>query len=428
MKSWLRFFGLSFFSDKIAKEARNRGVLNCVLGFVLALVFTFCGVLAANCVPFYTHYKNASGFKGFIYGFADEIALTLKDGRISSQGIIDTFTNEEDAAKYGKNGYNLVIDTRASTALDDFEAYCLSKDGKEEISYGQYLGLTDEEKSGYDCKIRYTDRELKLTGELVAGYESYLKASGDEDVVKQLAQLTEDRANLSAEEYDRRVYTLYVSTYYKGLITDYERAGNVPLLRSYYYRNYIYGGKNEKCLYVFDDVLFGFFETDGGIAVTFYGSFDKMSDGILTADGADGFVKDAFASSLSLSASVYLMNIFRFIPFIAAIPLILALIANFGFILLKDDKYKKYTACLKIEFSYLAVGALISALVMFICGFFISSGILNNLPLIMLAAVMLVRTAVLLVGAYMQGKRNKSVKTSEGGTEDNEQKDGITGE
>ena len=169
-------------------------------------------------------------------------------------------------------------------------------------------------------------------------------------------------------------------------------------------------------------------KTYGGIAETFYGSFDKMSDGILTADGADGFVKDAFASSLSLSASVYLMNIFRFIPFIAAIPLILALIANFGFILLKDDKYKKYTACLKIEFSYLAVGALISALVMFICGFFISSGILNNLPLIMLAAVMLVRTAVLLVGAYMQGKRNKSVKTSEGGTEDNEQKDGITGE
>ena len=63
MRGWLKFFGLSFFSDKIAKEAKIRGVFNCVLGFVLALLFIFCGVLASNAVPFYTHCKTQQTLK-----------------------------------------------------------------------------------------------------------------------------------------------------------------------------------------------------------------------------------------------------------------------------------------------------------------------------------------------------------------------------
>lgn len=418
MKSWLRFFGLSFFSDKIAKEARKRGVLNCVLGFVLSLLFIFCGVLAANCVPFYTHYKNAPEFRNFIYGFVNEVPLTVKDGLISANGRVNTFSDEEDAAKYAQNGYNLVIDTRPSDALDDFEAYCLSKDGKTEITYESYLGLTDAEKADYGFKIRYTPNELKLTAEKVAEYESFLSASEDDTVKKQYGQLAEDRINLSTEEYDKRVYALWAHAYYPKL-TDYESAGEVPLLRTYYYREYLYRDDIAKSLFVFDDVMFGIFNAKSGMEVTFYGSYGKLADGAVTADGADGFIKGAFSSSTGLSANVYLLSIFRFIPFIAIIPLVLALIAKLALTLMKDEKYKKYTTCLKIEFSYLAVGSLVTALIVFISGFFLSSGTLNALPLIIFAAVLAVRTAVLILGEYLNLKKENAAKAAEAETEKN---------
>lgn len=103
MKSWLRFFGVSFFSDKIAKEAKKRGVMNCVLGLVLAVIFIYCGVLAANTVPFYTHYDNASEFKSLVYGLIDENQFTVDNGLLASDKIIDTFASQSDAEKYGQS-------------------------------------------------------------------------------------------------------------------------------------------------------------------------------------------------------------------------------------------------------------------------------------------------------------------------------------
>ncbi len=132
-----------------------------------------------------------------------------------------------------------------------------------------------------------------------------------------------------------------------------------------------------------------------------------MDDGALTADNADAFIKNAFGSTLSATATVYLMNVIRFIPFIAVIPLILALVAKLVLTYLKDEKYKKYITCLKIEFSYIAVAALISALAVFVCGFFLAGTALNILPLIILSAVMLVRTVALLVGEYLRIKKEK---------------------
>lgn len=409
MKSWFRFFGLSFFFDKIAKEAKTRGVLNCVLSFALALIFIYCGALASNTVPFGTHYNKAAEFRTFLYDFIEDADVSVSGGIVSADSVVNTFGNEADALKYAKNGYNLIVDTRSSAAYDDFEAYCLSKDGKREISYTDYLALSDEEKGGYDFKIRYTADELVLTDEMTAEHESYLSAVDNEDIKKQYEQLAANKGNVSAKEYQGSIYALYVKSYYHD-ISAYERAGDVPLLRSYYYRNYLNSNETAKSLFIFSDVLFGFFETDGGLAITFYGSFDKTADGVLTAENADGFIKSAFASSVSVRANVFLMNMVRLIPLIAFIPVILALVLKVVLLLLKDDKYKKYTTCLKIEFSYLWVASLITAVVMFICGFFVSSEIVNILPLILLAGVMAVRTAVYIAGSYISLKRN-AVKT-----------------
>lgn len=418
MKSWLKFFGLSFFSDKIAKEARIRGVMNCVLGFVFTLIFIFCGILTANTVPFYTHYDNASDFRSFLYNALDNAAISVVGGRVSSDNVVNTYLNEADAVNFGRGGYNLVLDTRPSTALDDFEAYCISSGG-EEISYEKYLALTDEEKKNYEFRVRYTENELVLTDGLVSGYENYLGASNDEEVKKQYAALAENKGNVAADEYNRSIYALYVHTYYPE-ISAYEREGEVPLLRSYYYRNYLNDDKTAKSLFLFDDVFFGFFNTDSGVEVTSYGSFGKLSDGALTSENADGFIKGAFAASVSVSANVYLMNMFRFIPFLALIPVILALILKLALVLMKDAKYKKYTTCLKIEFSYLFIGSFITALILFICGFFVSSEILNILPLIIFASVLTVRTIVFLIYEFISVKKSPAKVPEETETEESE--------
>lgn len=78
MKSWLKFFGLSFFSDKISKQAVKRGYLNVALGAVFALVFLFCGVLAADLLPFSTHYKNSSSFTAFVRNAVTNDGLSLE--------------------------------------------------------------------------------------------------------------------------------------------------------------------------------------------------------------------------------------------------------------------------------------------------------------------------------------------------------------
>ena len=412
MISWLNFFGLSFFSDKIAKQARVRGVTNCVLGFLLTLIFIFCGVLAANNLTFYAHYGNSSNFKSFVGEALDKAALTVENGKLYSDKQVNTFIDESDAASYGVNGYNLIIDTRPVSALDDFQAYCLSTDGQE-ISYEDYLALGEEERAKYEFKIRYTPDELVLTDDKVEGFEQYLSTSPDEDILKQYYELIEIKNETSSEEYKSKIYALYVSAYYPD-ISAYERNGEVPLLRSYYYRNYLNTNDIQKSLFIFEDVLLGYFETDGGLSLTVYGYFNKVADGALTKDMTDEFILDTFSSSVSLSANVYLMNIVRFIPIFVGVPLLLAFIVKLIITFyIKDEKYKGYGVCFKIQCSYLAWAALFTAIITFICGYFVSSNILNTLPLTIFALIMAARTVVYLIYEKLTVAKEQKAKTSE---------------
>ncbi|MDE7463665.1 MAG: hypothetical protein K2M48_01430 [Clostridiales bacterium] len=410
MKEWLKFFGLSFFSDKIAKGAKERGVFNCVLGFVLTLVFIFCGVLAANTVPFYTHYGNATQFKSFVHNAVSNLQISVDGGVISADQQVNTVLSDVDAELYGKDGYSIIVDTRSSKALDDFEAYCLSKKDEKEISYEEYLELSDEEKGDYDFKVRYTPNELVLTAEHVSKYEEYLSASTDSDVIKEYSKLAESKGGIPAEDYMLKLYTLYIKTYYPDM-SAFERVGDVPLLRSYYYRNYLNSNDITKSLFVFSDVLFGFFDTDGGLSITFYGDYSSASDGLLAPGNVDDFIKSVFGSSVSTSANVYLMNTCKYIPLIALIPFVLALLMKLVFVLIKNDEYKKISVCFKTECSYLAVSSLLTAIVMFICGFFISSNTLNVLPLIIYGSILTVRTAIyLIIETYKHKSAAKKVK------------------
>ena len=160
MKKGIKFFWLSFFSDSISKQAVKRGYWNLVLGIVLSLVFLFCGVLAADLLPFPAHYKNSSSFSAFVSNALDRLDLRVDSGKMSSPSLADTFSSAADASAYGMNGYNLVVDTRAADAFDDFEVFYLSNDGVgQEITKEEYDALSDAAKRNFDFKIRYTDRK-----------------------------------------------------------------------------------------------------------------------------------------------------------------------------------------------------------------------------------------------------------------------------
>ncbi|MDE5722363.1 MAG: hypothetical protein K2I30_06490 [Clostridia bacterium] len=406
MKSWLKFFGLSFFSDKIAKGAARRGILNFILGLALSLVFIFCGVLAANTAPFRTHYNNASEFKTFVRNSFDAVNLNIKDERVSAAEVVN-FEPEEIAAK----GYKLVIDTRPSTALDDFVAYCTPKSGGEEISYEEYLALPEEEKNKYDFKIRYTANELVLSEELTAGYEEYLDSSENQDIKKQYKDLSDKKGTLSAEEYRESVYALYLKAYYPDL-SSYERT-SVPRIRTYYYLNFLNKAELSEYLFVFDDCLIGNFKTDGGLDVSFYGVFDRIADGVVKGGSADAFIKEAFSGALPMMANVYSMSVFRFMPIILLMPLALAVISWGVLKALKTDiRYRKLTSCIKIQGSFLWFASLVCALIIFVCGFFVSGTVLNYLPLIVFFLILAVRTAVYLV--FEKINKNKTEKQTGG--------------
>lgn len=397
MISWLKYFGLGFFSDRIAKESVKRSMLNFVLGFALALVFTFCGVLAANTLPFGVHYKNASRYREFLRGSFDKVNVTVRGGEACADEVVGLLPTE---------GYKLVIDTRASTALDDFEAYCTAKEGGEEITYESYLSLSEEERGKYEFQIRYTPNELVLTEELTDKHEEYLKTVADEDLSSKFNALIEKKGDIPAKDYAEAVYLLYLKAYYPQI--DKFVKNSAPLLRNYYYLNYLNKKDFSDYLFVFSDALIGNFRTDGGKVISFYGVYSGMDGQTVNGDGADAFVKKSFDNALPMMANVYAMNILRLLPFIALIPLILAL-AMWGvmYAIKADVKLRRITTCIKIEGCYLAFSSLVSALAMFVFGYLVSGSVLNFLPLVLLFAVMLARTTVYAVKEAVAAYKSK---------------------
>ena len=205
---WLKFIGLSFFSDKVAKSAVKRNYFNVALGFILTLVFMFCGLIAADILPFSTHYSSADRFRQFLYNaFSDgqnTVPLTVSDGNIVTDKRVDTFGEDGDAAVYAVNGYNLIIDTRPADALDDFNAYCVLKDGTK-IDYEDFKQRDDAENLIYTFEIEYTKNELILTPELTEKHEQYLESLTDNEKISLQYKEIKNSQTLSKEEYARAV-------------------------------------------------------------------------------------------------------------------------------------------------------------------------------------------------------------------------------
>lgn len=411
MKEWLKFIGLSFFSDKIAMQAPRRGLGNVFLSAVLGMAFLLLGLIAAFTVPFEANYYNTPELVATVECALSGAALEIRDGVLSSDKIIDTVANEVDRKNYSR-GYDVVVDTRKADTFDDFTAYCVSSSGKE-ITYEQYLELDGDAKTLYEFKIRYSGKTLVLDGELIEKCEAFLDGVTDGNVIESY----EDVKTKTGDEYASALYELYVRTYYPSL-TAYEANGGAPKTRNYYYYNY---RDREKILYVFCDSMMGVFVTNTGAQHLFYGYCKNIPDRTIgSAKEANDFVVDSFKGATAITVYSGVIAFFSVAPFTVLVALAAAIALYCFTKLLKLDALK-FGAAAKTVCSFVTVSSLIASLVTFALGFLASQNILAWLEGVAFFVVLMIRTAVMLGLAA----RRRNRETENDGSENTETAEDI---
>ena len=436
MKKWIKFFCFSFFSHDRAKEGVRRGYTNAFLGFVIALVFLWCGFFLGDLLPFGVQYNGSADFKETLYAVlanadankrvdAEIVNGDLKlglGGEYTEGVLINTFESEADRDAYSQKGYNVVVDSRPADTLAEVYAYCVSNDGKEiEISYDEYLTLSQVAQMNFDFRLKYTGKALILTDELVAGYTAYLNALDDEsraEVERLSGELSE--GGLEREEYDREIYRLYFSKYYPE-IKEYERSSAVPLLRNYYYHTYLSKG-NSNYLFIFDDYITGSFTVRGGQSRSFYGFYGGLDNGRVVGDAdspadaeesVDRFVVSAFSENRHVNGYVYFINVITLIPFIALMLMVAALLPYSILRLCGVESIYSLGAMIKIVGSFLWFSGLISAVLTVIGMFFINQNMINALPPVLLFIALAARSVIFAINESRLYKQKTEQAASE---------------
>ncbi len=438
MKKWIKFFGLSFFSHKESKEGAKHGYANVLLGLIIALAFLWAGFIGGDMLPFGAHYNNSSDFvatvrsvfanpdvtKRISIEIADNLLRAKKQGGEYTEGLlVNTFESDKDKQDYSANGYDVVVDSRPADTLAEVEAYCISNNGQNlVISYEEYLSLSAVARLNFDFKLKYTGRALELSDAMVENYRAYLDDLSNENKVE-TEKLASDLADkkITKNEYNRAIYKLYFTNYYPD-ITIYENTSKVPLLRNYYYHEYIKEGKG-RYLFIFDDYMAGSFETDSGIKHSFYGFYNNAENGVLVAEGttqaeanaaADSFIKKSFGSILLLSLYAYAMNVFSLIPFIALMPMVVTLLAYSLLKLRGVESITSFGAMFKIIGSYVWFAGVISATLNVILSFFVQPRILSVLPLVLFFVTLAIRAIIFAINEtrlYLKQLEQQTVQT-----------------
>lgn len=415
MAEWLKIYFLSFFNDRLAAKSAKYGFVSVFLTIVLSFVFFMFGFMAADVVPFSTHYDNAGQYKEFVHNaFSDsELRVEIKDGLAKCDTIVNTHTNESDKEKYAKNGYNLIVDTRKSDTLIEFSQVAVNGDA--EISYEEYLNLTDKGEEGYSIETRYTDKVLEITGDKVVTYESYLEGISEEgtnynsEAATAYKELKEK--NLTGDEYGKEIYYLYVKYYFSN-VQSVLMSARAPVLSDYYYLNFILGD-HANYLYLLDDICTGYFRTDTDIPAAFAGYYKGCASGVLDETSADAFVKDVYYNSVSYSMSSYFTSAIQMAPGYILIPILVGLIL---FLICKAAKKQfgqKFVDCYKTVNSFALVSALLTGLTTFILAFFVFARKLYLFMPLIFALILILRCAVFYFTGSAKEKAAQEDETEE---------------
>ncbi len=429
MISWLKFYFLGFFHDGYGKQAEARSALNLALSLALAFLFLCSGITAGYAASFGTHYKNAEGFRSFLYDSfaadnAQSIGLSLTDGKLSAQidgaESVNTFKNTDQT---DTDGYRLIVDTRpAQTTFDDFVLTCKNANG-EEISYEDYRKLPEQDKRNSTVTITYTGNALDVSAKH-SQYIAYLDkisieadAEYNADAARAYGELKHKLGSgeISQADYQNEIYILFAKSYYPSY-SQIEIYGGAPTLRTYYMQAKFTANK-EKYLILLDDVCVCAFKTDKGVRVDFGSYFNGTANKTITGAGLtaeemraniDGFITSCFKSGAGVSFLVHVMNIGKLIPLLIVLLLILSLVL-FGLgKALKLDCGSKFLGSVKRIGGYLFYSALATFIAQLIFSFVFSRNTVFLITQIAFASILVVRTVALIIAEAV--RKNKSAQ------------------
>jgi len=414
MKEWLKVFGLGFFNDRLAEKSAGYGFVSIVLSIVFSFVFFMFGFFAADVVPFGSHYRHAHSYREFVHNAVTAQQIEVVDGKGVCADIVNTYTSDADREKYAINGYDLIIDTRASDTLIEFSRIAVY--GGKEISYDEYVGLSEADKANYTLKEIYTDSELVLSADRIEKFERYLDSISREGTDEYNAEAAAayskiKEENSSADEYGKEIYYLYVEYYYSGLESALMSA-KAPVLCDYYYINYVLTD-NDRYLYLFDNICIGSFVTDKGIPSVFTGYYKDCKADVLDAQTADGFIKDVFYSSVKYSMSSYFTGAMQMAPAYILIPVIVGLLMFLISKATKNTFGAKFGACYKVVNTFAWVSALLTGLTTFLLGFVTFARKLYLFMPLIFAVILILRTAVFYITRTIEERKTAEEQPNE---------------
>ena len=385
VKSAIKYFFLSFFSNTRAEESRRRGLWYGIVSFLLGLLLFFGGLTAGSAASFSSLYGRSAKFREVMYNIAENsVTLEVKGGKASADfggeknTSIDTFTRESDAEIYAKNGYNLIIDTRdEATTYNDFALTYILND--KEYSTEEWRNLSESEKKNYSVKVNYSSEALKLTAENTSLYVEWILGDEctDKDAKESCRALLDESGMLPEKNYNA-AYELYVSTYYSD-ISKVERYGKAPTMRSYYMNTYLATDRNGNLKYdnfavILQNIYFCYFTTDSGVAVSVSGYFKDIAE--ISANSPES-IDALFKSMRSASSGIVSVNYFLYLVRTAMFALIAwlatALLVSVCGWIGKCEELRDYGSAFKSFGTFWLFSAFVAAVAAFTGSFFLSN-------------------------------------------------------
>jgi len=414
MVNWLKYFFGGFFLHRLSLESERRNLFNALLSLALSFVLFLTGLYAGYVASFPSHLNKSSQFEKTVAQVFGEggVQLVVKDGVASSVGNarpMDTFGGVGSAPN---TEMQVVVDTNPTAHnYAEFEAYCVSKkDGKTEIAYADYLTLSEDAKKEYSFAIRNTGKPLVFDAEKRQTYNAHLQAASDKQSPFYKVSIAADYAVLLKDDpdYDSKLYELYVASYYPSL-TSSERFAAAPSMKTYYTQQI---ANAKQYLVVLDDMCFGRFVTDKGVAVEFSGFFAGVDNLVLDGgaqtdkqltDNARKLVCDAFRESKSNVMSVYVINAVSSFPIIVVAEFVVALAMWFAIKKCHGDF--GFGASVKTVFLYFFVASVAVFALCFGLSFALAREVVYTVAVVGLFATVLVRSAVFCVTECMRSLR-----------------------
>lgn len=419
MRDWLRYFFLSFFTDKQTHEAYRRSLLNGLGCYILSLAILLVALLCGYMASMPSRYNGAETYREAIYAALcrDNNKVTIDGEKISvckSSGealVVNTFTDEN-------SDCHIIVDTREiKNVFTAFEVVYVGKDDKT-VTYDEYLALSEEERNLLSFTVKYTDAPIEFTDELLSSYETFLESVEDETIKTDYADLAKRKTSLKKEEYAVALYELYVTAYYPKDVLSLDLYAFAPTLRTYY-DDLVGKGRNESFFVIYNDLIYARFYGEGNGDVCYTASASpsrlknqatNLTDNEDSKAVIDGLYKNAFSASSTTIAIEYAFNLVRLSSFIVIGSLVLALICWLILRSTKNHAYSLYITVFHILLLYTPVSAVVAGLTGFTLSFFVGRNSAYLITALVYIAVAFCRMVTYTLRTFMKERKKQIEK------------------